>query len=115
MSGPLIKEISPIFRPYSGAAFSGSGSCPLVGFRQRDHNLGLVGREKSHEQFGTPWSLDQQLVADRLYSKTRIMSTAKERQSVHASSSSACSVSRRPSGIGVIGAIGVSTRSPQAL
>jgi hypothetical protein len=35
-----------------------------------------VRREKFYKRFGTPWSLDQELVANRLYSKTRVMSAA---------------------------------------
>jgi hypothetical protein len=91
MSGSLAKEVSPISRLCSTEAFARSGSRAIVAFRQRSHNLGLVRREKSHERFGTPWSLDQELIANRLYSKTRIMSAAKKRHSVHASSSSAAS------------------------
>jgi hypothetical protein len=102
VSGSLLKEISPVSRLCGTGAFSRSGSSVIVAFRQRSHNLGLVRREKSHERLGTPWSLDQELVADRLYSKTRIVRAAQERHSVHASSSS-CSMSPRPSGIGVIG------------
>jgi hypothetical protein len=93
VSGSLIKEISPVSRLCSAGAFSRSGSRAIVAFRQRSHNLGLVRREKSHERFGSPWSLDQELVANRLYAKTRIVGAAQERHSVHASSSSAASSS----------------------
>jgi hypothetical protein len=97
VSGSLIEKISPVFRLCSTGAFSRSGSSVIIAFRQRSHNLGLVRREKSHQRFGTPWSLDQELVANRLYSKTRVMSAAKKRHSVHSSSSStASSSSSRP-------------------
>jgi hypothetical protein len=97
MSGSLIKEISPVSRPCRTGAFSRSGCRAIVAFRQRSQDLGLVRREKFYKRFGTPWSLDQELVANRLYSKTRVMSATKKRHSVHASSSSpASSPSPRP-------------------
>jgi hypothetical protein len=76
VNGSLLKEISPISRLCSTGAFSRSGSRAIIAFRQRGHNLGLVRREKFYKRFGTPWSLDQELVANRLYSKTRVMSAA---------------------------------------
>jgi hypothetical protein len=66
VSGSLIKEVSPVSRLCGTGAFSRSGSRAIVGFPQRSHNLGLVRREKSYERLGTPWSLDQELVATRL-------------------------------------------------
>jgi hypothetical protein len=93
VSGSLIKEISPVSRLCGTGAFSRSGSSVIVAFRQRRHNLGLVRREKFYKRLGMPWSLDQELIANRLYSKTRVMSAAKKRHSVHASSSSAVSSS----------------------
>jgi hypothetical protein len=91
VSRSLLKEISPVSRLCGTGAFSRSGSSVIVAFRQRSHNLGLVRRQKSYKRFGTPWSLDQELVANRPYSKTRIVGAAKKRHSVHASSSSAAS------------------------
>jgi hypothetical protein len=97
VSCTLIKEISPVSRLCGTGAFSRSGSRAIVAFRQRSHNLGLVRCEKFYERFGTPWSLDQELVPNRLYSKARIMSAVKKCHSVHASSSSAASSSsQRP-------------------
>jgi hypothetical protein len=91
VSSSLIEKISPVFRLCSTGAFSGNSSRAIVAFRQRSHDFGLVRREEPHDRFGTPWSLDQQLVPNRLYSKTRVMSAAKKRHSVHASSSSTAS------------------------